>query len=314
MKPSGLPLTAILVLAASAGSLRAQTTQPLEPVEVSKLPYLEIFSPTFFWSDAADFVHIGSTTCPKGRAVAGGVSIEKGSASLRILESYPDGESWVVRVVNRKRPDRVQSLQVRGFALCMLPAARRASVQLSQHPRLMYQSTRFMLPTGYVSTSGRQACPKGGLVISGGFGLDPDYRGPAIPRIELSYPDPDGWNVRAVNGANPSGPAAEVRAHAVCLGTSEGVNIRDYQTVYFVDKNVTVKYGDGVVRQSIGCGDDSAYALAGGARTIRGRGASIEIQESFPYSPKSWTVAVTNSGDKRAGDATVRLYAVCIKP
>jgi hypothetical protein len=314
MKPSGLLSTAILVLAASAGSLRAQTTQPLEPVEVSTLPYLEIFSPTFFWSDAADIVHVGATTCPKGRAIAGGVSIEKGSASLRILESYPDGESWVVKVVNRKRPEKLQSMQVRVFALCMLPAARRASVLLSQHPRLMYQSSGFILPTGYVSTSGRQACPKGALVISGGFGLDPDYRGPALPRMEFSYPDPDGWNVRAVNGANPSGPAAEVRAHAVCLGTNEGVNIRDYQTVYFVGKNVTVKYGDAVVRQSVGCGGDPAYVLAGGARTIRGRGASVEMQESFADSPKSWTVAVTNRGDKRAGDATVRLYAVCIKP
>ena len=112
------------------GPLGAQTAQSTEPIEVAKLPYIEIFSPTFFWSDEADFVRTGSTTCPKGRAITGGLSIQQGKASLRILESYPDGESWVMRVVNRQKPDNVQSLQVRGFALCMLPAARKASVHV----------------------------------------------------------------------------------------------------------------------------------------------------------------------------------------
>jgi len=313
MKPSGSMLTAILVLAASASSIHAQSANSLAPIEISKLPFIEIFSPTFFWNDEADFVRMGATTCPKGRAIAGGVKIDRGSASLRILESYPDGESWVMKVVNRQKPLNVQSLQVRGFALCMLPVARRASVLISQHPRMMHQSTRFALPTGYASASGRQACPQGGLVISGGFGLDPNHRGPSQPRLELSYPDPNGWNVRAVNGADPFGPAAEVRAHAVCLGTKEGVNIRDFQTVYFVEKDVPVKHSNGVVRQSVGCGGNEAYALAGGMRTIRGRGASIEMQESFPDSSTSWTIAATNRGDRRAGDATVKLYAVCIK-
>ena len=46
---------------------------------------------------------------------------------------------------------------------------------------------------------------------------------------------------------------------------------------------------------------------------IKGRSANIEMQESFPDTPESWTVAVTNRGDKKAGDATVKLYAVCIK-
>jgi len=309
MKPSGSLLTAILVLAASASSLHAQS----EPIEISKLPFIEIFSPTFFWNDEADFVRMGATTCPKGRAIAGGVKIDRGSASLRILESYPDGESWVMRVVNRQRPTNVQSLQVRGFALCMLPVARRASVQLSQYSRMLHQSARFALPTGYASTTGRQACPQGGLVVSGGFGLDPNHHGPSLPRLELSYPDPTGWNVRAVNGAAPTAPAAEVRAHAVCLGAKEGVNIHDFQTVYFVEKDVPVKHSNGVVRQSVGCGGNEAYALAGGMRTIRGRSASVEMQESFPDTPTSWTIAATNRGDKRAGDATVRLYAVCIK-
>ena len=316
-KPSGNRpgrlLAAILMLAAAAGSAGAQTTQPVEPVEVSKLPYIEIFSPTFFWSDEADFVRAGSTTCPKGRAVAGGVTIEKGHAALRILESYPDGESWVMRVVNRQQPGKVQSLQVRSFALCMLPAARRASVPLSQYPRMMHHSTRFDLPTGYVSTKSRQACQPGGLVVSGGFGIDPGFHGPALPRLELSYPDPNGWNVRAVNGAPGSGPAAEARVHAVCLGAKEGLNIRDYQTVYFVEKDMPLQPLNTVMRQSVGCGDEAAYALAGGMRTIRGRSASVEMQESFPDTPQSWTIGVVNRGGK-GQNATVRFYAVCIKP
>ncbi len=113
---------------------------------MAKLPYIEIFSPTFFWNDEADFVRTGSTTCPKGRAITGGLSIQQGKASLRILESYPDGESWVMRVVNRQKPDNVQSLQVRGFALCLLPAARKASVLLAQQTKLLHVSSRFGLP------------------------------------------------------------------------------------------------------------------------------------------------------------------------
>jgi hypothetical protein len=284
-----------------------------DPVEIAQLPYIEIFSPTFFWSDEADSIHTGSTTCPKGRAITGGVSIAKGKASLRIVESYPDGESWVMRVVNRQRPDTVRSLQVRGFALCMLPAARKASVLLVQHPRLTFSSSRFAVPTGYVSASARQACPQGSLVISGGFGIDPDYRGPRNPRLELSYPDPDGWNVRAVNGEVGAGPAADARAYAVCLGSKEGVDVGGYKTIYFAEADAPVKYGDGMARQSVSCGDKDSYVLAGGVRAIRGRSASIEVRESFPDSPSSWTTAVTNRGDRRAGNVTVRFYAVCIK-
>src|SRR5215210_9107986 len=113
MKPTGTLLTAALALTGATGSLCAQTAQSTAPIEVAALPYIEIFSPTFFWNDEADFIRTGSTTCPKGRAITGGVSIQQGKASLRILESYPDGESWVVRVVNRHKPDSVQSLQVR---------------------------------------------------------------------------------------------------------------------------------------------------------------------------------------------------------
>jgi hypothetical protein len=313
MKTLGPISCAILLLAACAGSLHAQGVDSQPPIEIAKLPYIEIFSPTFFWNDEADFVRVGATTCPKGRAVAGGVKIDRGNASLRILESYPDGESWVVRVVNRHKPVNVQSLQVRGFALCMLPVARRASVLLSQYPRMLHQSTRFALPAGYVSASGYHACQHGGLVVSGGFGIDPNHRGPSLPRLELSYPDPKGWHVRAVNGAAPADPAAEARAHAVCLGAKEGADIRDFQTVYFVEKDVPVKHSNGVARQSVGCGGDQAYALAGGMRTIRGRMASIEMQESFADTPTSWTIAAVNRGDRRAGDAVVRLYAVCIK-
>ena len=313
MKISGSLLIAVLALTGAADSLRAQTAQSTEPIEVAKLPFIEIFSPTFFWNDEADFVRTGSTTCPKGRAITGGLSIQQGKASLRILESYPDGESWMMRVVNRQKPDHVQSLQVRGFALCLLPAARKASVLLSQQTRLLHVSTRFGVPSGFASTAGRQACPQGSLVIAGGFGIDPDYRGPSAPRLELSYPDPNGWNVRAVNGAPASGPGADGRAYAVCLGTKEGADIRYFQNVFFASADVTVKADQGVVRQSVPCRDQGAYVLAGGSRTLKGRSANIEMQESFPDSPSSWTIAVTNRGDKKAGEATVRLYAVCIK-
>ena len=321
MKSSGTLLIAvsaaitavILALAGSAGPLAAQTAQSTEPIEVAKFPYIEIFSPTFFWSDEADFVRTGSTTCPKGRAITGGLSILQGKASLRILESYPDGESWVMRIVNRQKPDNVSSLQVRGFALCMLPVARKASVLFSQQSRLSHVSTRFALPSGLVDTTSRQACPQGARVISGGFGLAPENRGPAAPRLELSYPDPNGWNVRALNGAAAGGAPADARAYAVCLGSKEGADIRNFQNIYYVGKDVLVKADNGEAKEAIGCGGEGAYVLAGGSRTIKGRSANVEMQESFPDSPGSWTVAVTNRGDKRAGDATVKLYAVCIK-
>ena len=155
---------------------------------MAKLPYIEIFSPTFFWNDEADFVRTGSTTCPKGRAITGGVSIQQGKASLRILESYPDGESWVMRVVNRQKPDNVQSLQVRGFALCLLPAARKASVLLTQQSKLLHVSSRFGLPSGFASTTGRQACPQGSLVDLRRLRARPGVprAGGAAPGAELS--------------------------------------------------------------------------------------------------------------------------------
>ena len=317
MKPCGTLLIAVLAGIAALGSagrsLHAQTAQSTAPIELATLPYIEIFSPTFFWNDEANVIRTGSTTCPKGRAITGGLNIQQGKASLRILESYPDGESWVMRVVNRQKPDHVQSLQVRGFALCLLPAARRASVLMTQQSRLLHASSRFGLPAGFASTSGRQACPQGSLVIAGGFGLDAEQRGPASPRMELNYPDPNGWNVKAINGAPATGPGAEARVHAVCLGSKEGVDIRDFRNVYFVSQDVTVKSDNGTARQAVGCGDAGSYVLSGGSRTVKGRSANIEIQESFPDTPGSWTVAVTNRGDNRAGDATVKFYAVCIK-
>ncbi|MEI8153650.1 MAG: hypothetical protein WCG92_18955 [Hyphomicrobiales bacterium] len=311
MKISVRLLTAILVLTGAAspwGPARAA-----DPIDVTKLPYIEIFSPTFFWSDEVDFVRTGSTTCPKGRAITGGLSIQQGKASLRVLESYPDGESWVMRVVNRQKPDNVQSLQVRGFALCLLPAARKSSVQLSQNSKLAHVSGKFGLPPGAVSTSNRQACPQGALVVSGGFGLDPEFRGASVPRLELNYPDPNGWNVRANNGAPAAGPPADARTYAVCLGNKEGADIRNFQNIYFVEKEVPVLADNGAARETLGCGEERAYVLSGGSRTVKGRSSNIEMQESFPDSPASWTVSVTNRGDKKSGDATVRFYAVCIK-
>jgi hypothetical protein len=309
---AGALLFVAMTLMATMAVTQAQNAQSTAPIDATGLPYIEIFSPTFFWNDEADFVRAGSTTCPKGRAISGGLNIMQGKASLRLLESYPDGESWVMRVVNRQKPESVKSLQVRGFALCMLPAARKGSVMLSQQTKLLHVSGKFGLPSGFVSSSGRQVCPQGSLVVAGGFGLDPEYRGPGMPRMELSYPDPNGWNVRAVNGAPGSDPAADARVYAVCLGTGQGADIRNFQNIFFVDKDVTVTAGNGVARQAVGCGE-GAYVLSGGARTVKGRGANIEIQESFPDSPTSWTAAATNRGDKKAGDATVKIYAVCIK-
>jgi hypothetical protein len=319
MKSSGTLLIAvsaaimavILALAGSTSPLGAQTAQSTEPIEVAKFPYIEIFSPTFFWSDEADFIRTGSTTCPKGRAITGGLSILQGKGSLRILDSYPDGESWVMRIVNRQKPATVSSLQVRGFALCMLPVARKASVAFSQQSKLSHVSSQFSLPAGPADATGRQECPQGARVISGGFGLDPANKGTAAPRLELSYPDPKGWNIRAVNTAT-GGTPADARAYAVCLGSKEGADIHNFQNIYFVSKDVLVMADNGAAKEAVGCGD-GAYVLSGGSRTVKGRPANVEMQESFPDSPASWTVSVTNRGDKRAGDATVKFYAVCIK-
>ena len=151
----------LLVAATAAGLPGAWPARAAEPIEVSKFPYLEIFSPTFFWSDEADFVRTGSTTCPKGRAITGGLSILQGKASLRIMESYPDGESWVMRVINRQHPESVQSLQVRGFALCMLPAARKSSVPMAQQTKLLHVSGKFNLPSGFVQRDRPPGLPAG---------------------------------------------------------------------------------------------------------------------------------------------------------
>ena len=73
--------------------------------------------------------------------------------------------AWVLRVVNRQKPETVQSLQVRGYALCMLPAARKASVMMSQYTHLLHASTKFALPGGPAGGTSRQGCPQGSVVI-----------------------------------------------------------------------------------------------------------------------------------------------------
>src|SRR4051812_14337775 len=74
----------LIAMLALAGSTAAVLAGPTDPIEVGKLPYVEIFSPTFFWNDEADFVRVGSINCPKGRAITGGLNIAQGKASLRI--------------------------------------------------------------------------------------------------------------------------------------------------------------------------------------------------------------------------------------
>jgi hypothetical protein len=301
--------TAMVLLAASAGPLNAQADSP---IPIARFPHVAIISPVFYWDSKVDVVRTVSATCPQGRPIAGGVSIQKGNASLRIRESFPDGSSWVIRVVNRQTLAPNQPLQIRTYAVCLLPVARGGSVLLAQYPRMLQMSHRFALPPGDVTTAERQPCAQNALVLSGGLGLDPDFKGRSFLRMELSYPDKWAWNVRAINGADAAEPAAEAHVYGICLGHEEGLNIRNYQTVSFVEATVSVKAGDGTVRQSVNCKHPSAYALAGGARIVRGHNAALEIQESFPDTPGSWTIALANRNPANAGNATVRLYATCI--
>jgi hypothetical protein len=132
--------------------------------------------------------------------------------------------------------------------------------------------------------------------------------------MELSYPDQWGWNVRAINGADAGQPTADMRVFGICLGGDEGLDIHDYQNVTFAEATVTVKPGDGAVRQSVGCRGAQARAIAGGSRLLRGKNPAIELQESFPDTPGSWTVSMINRAPGNAGDATVKLYAICLAP
>jgi hypothetical protein len=300
----------MLALAGSAAPVGAQS---LPPIPLAELPHIAIISPLFSWDAQADIVRTVSATCPSGRPIGGGIGIEKGNASLRIRESYPDGASWVMRVI-RRDTNGAQPVQVRAFAVCLLPVARGGSVQIAQYPRLLHLSHSFALPAGDTTTADRQACAQNTLVVSGGLGLDPEFKGRSLVRLELSYPDKWGWNVRATNGVGAGQPAATVRVFGICLGTEEGVNIQNFQTVDFAEATVTVKGGDGAVRQSVTCRNAEARAIGGGARVTRGRNAAIEVQESFPDTPASWTIALNNRAPAGAGDATVRLYAACISP
>jgi hypothetical protein len=310
MRRAASPAAAILLLLGCVEPLSAQTAAS---IDLSKFPHVAIISPVFYWDGAVQGVRTISATCPQGRAVGGGVSLPQGNASLRIRESYADGSSWVLRVVSHGGEAAAQTMQVRAFALCLLPVARSGSVPIAQYPRLLHLSQQLSLPPGGMRTAGRQACAQNTLVISGGFGLDPQYDGPSRVRMELSFPDKWAWNVRAVNGGDAAQPAAGARIHAFCLGSDEGLNIRAHRTVSFADANVTVKAGGATVRQSISCGGASAYAIAGGARIVGGKTAEIEMQESFPDRDGSWTIALVNLAPPASGDAKVRLYATCIE-
>jgi hypothetical protein len=304
---------AIALAAACGGYASAQT---LPPVQISALPHIVIFSPEFYWSNTPDLVRMASATCPKGRAIGGGLSVRQGSAPLRIQDSYPDGASWVVRFAvhpSQGAAPPAQTLRVRGFALCLLPVSRDFSVPFANYSRLLYQSSRISVAAGGVSTTGRQACPEGTLVVSGGIGLDPADQASARLRMELSFPDPHGWNVRAVNDAGATQTPAQVRVHAACIGKTEGVDISKHRTVSFVEANVALKPDGSTLRQSVVCKEAQAYALAGGFRLLRGRNATVELHESFPDTPSSWTMAISNRGNSTS-NAAVRLYAVCLKP
>jgi hypothetical protein len=314
MSSSARAAALAIALAVDSGGPAAAQTVP--PIQVSALPHIVIFSPEFYWSNAPDVVRMASATCPKGRAIGGGLNILQGNASLRIQDSYPDGSSWVVRFAVRQGQGAAppeQTLRVRGFALCLLPVSRDFSVPLATYSRLLHQSSRINIAAGGVSTTGRQACPEGALVISGGIGLDPASLAAARLRMELSFPDPLGWNVRAINDAGATEAAAEVRVHGVCIATADGVDISRHRTVSFVEADVTLKPDGSTLRQSVVCKDEQAYALAGGFRLLRGRSATVELHESFPDTPSSWTMALSNRS-ANTGNAAVRLYAVCLKP
>jgi hypothetical protein len=132
--------------------------------------------------------------------------------------------------------------------------------------------------------------------------------------MELSFPDPHGWNVRAANDASAVESPADMRVHAVCISKAEGVDISKHRTVSFVQADVMLKPDGSTLRQSVVCKDGQAYALAGGFRVLRGKNATIELRESFPDTPSGWTIAVSNRASKGGGNAAVRLYAVCLKP
>ena len=54
----------------------------------------------------------------------------------------------------------------------------------------------------------------------------------------------------------------------MCLGSKEGADIRNFQTIYYVGKDVLVKADNGEANEAIGCGDEGASVLAGGSRTV----------------------------------------------
>ena len=219
------------LLAPRRPARRASPRRP--PIEVAA-PLYRNFSPTFFWSDEPDFVRTGSTTCPKGRAITGGLSILQGKASLRILESYPDGESWVVRIVNRPKPDSVQSLQVRGFALCMLPVARKSSVPFSQHPRLPHVVSPVQPPLRCGEHDRSPGLPAGRARHLRRVRVGPETAAGAAQRLELVSRSERLEHPRAQR-CGRGGRAAEVRVYGVCIGGKEGADIRNYQTIYFTE-------------------------------------------------------------------------------
>ena len=119
--------------------------------------------------------------------------------------------------------------------------------------------------------------------------------------MEVHYPDPNGWNVKALNGTPTGGSAAEARPYAVCLGTKAGADIRSFQSVYFASQDVTVKAENGTARQSVSCGEGS-YVLSGGSRTETGRSANVETLDSFPDAPGTWTAPGPNAGHKKPAE------------
>src|SRR5262245_4210507 len=74
-------------IALQALSVATAPAQTVPSIQFSSLPHIAIISPTFYWDGTIDVVRTVSATCPGGRPIAGGLSVEKGNASLRLRES-----------------------------------------------------------------------------------------------------------------------------------------------------------------------------------------------------------------------------------
>ena len=203
MKPSGTLLAVALALTGAAGPLAARRPRTsTEPIEVAELALHRDLQPDVL-SGTTKPTSCASARRPARRAapITGGLTHRsRATASLRILESYP--RRRVLGDARRSTARRPENVAVRcrcgGFALCLLPAARKAV----GHADAAFQAAR-------MSSTPVRRCRRGfaerdrppGLPAwrarrsPAASGSTRNTEGPRAPRLELSYPDPNGWNV-----------------------------------------------------------------------------------------------------------------------